>query len=367
MMPTIAAAVRTRRSPGAAVKAIAAATVAGATASVLVLGTAPRAHAFGTVGHLAEHERITRAALGCDSGGGSGCFQPRSLDQVAGKKGTFGAIGSPDNPLTGEIFTSAAHCDNADYVAGPQYRPQDRVRATAALLECVNYARARVRAGLRRAADLLDGQGRIKAREVSLDRSLFPPHPADCFFNRVSGRAKCDVIEEFGRALHAVQDFYSHSNWSDEAASGPVDVHNPPGGRQNVINPLFALFGPEPTAAQVPSWLSTGCFDAKAAGSGERFGCVDDGRTRLKHAWINKDHGVIDPRTGATTCTEGNKNVCTSRGQVDDDFAHAVRLAIADTRRQWNDFATAVRRAYPGRGDRIVCALTHDDPTKTCP
>ncbi|GAA4603409.1 hypothetical protein GCM10023195_11270 [Actinoallomurus liliacearum] len=347
--------------------AITAATVAAAAATVLLVGTAPRAHAFGTVGHLAEHERITRAALGCASGAGSDCFEPRSLDQVAGKKGTFGAVGSPDNPLTGEILTSAAHCDNADYVDGPDYRPQDRQRATAALIECVDHARARVRAGLRRAADLLDRDGRIKPGEVSLKPSLFPPRPnGDCTFNRVSGRAKCDVIEEFGRALHAVQDFYSHSNWADQAAAGPVGVHNPPGGRQGGVSPLFALFGAEPTGTNVPGWLTTGCFDAQAAITGERAGCTDGGRTRLKHAWINKDHGVIDARTGVTSCTEDGKNVCTARGQVQDNFSRAVRLAIDDTRRQWHDFAAAVRQTYPGRGDRIICALTHDDPTTTC-
>lgn len=358
--PHIAPAARTRRS---ATRAIAAAAVV----SVLVVGTAPRAHAFGTIGHLAEHEHITRAALACGTAGGDAdCFQPRSLDQVAGMKGTFGAVGSPDNPLTGEILTSAAHCDNADYVNGPDYRPQDRQRATAALLACINYARARVRAGVQRAADLLDSQGRIKPKEVSLKRSAFPPHPANCFFNRKRGRVKCDVIEEFGRALHAMQDFYSHSNWADEAEHGPVSVRNPPGGKQAAISPLFALFGPEPSATAVPGWLTTGCFDSKAAISGERAGCTDGGRTRLKHAWINKDHGVIDPSTGATSCTEGGKNVCTPRGQVDDNFAHAVRMAIDDTRRQWRDFTTAVRQTYPGRGDLIVCALTHDDPTKTC-
>ncbi|MDN3351322.1 hypothetical protein [Actinomadura sp. DC4] len=341
---------------------IAAATVAVAAASVLMAGAA---HAFGTVGHLAEHEHITRAALACGTpGGGPDCVEPRSLDQVAGMKGTFGAVGSPDNPLTGEMLTSAAHCDNADYVEGPEYRPEDRRRATAALLDCVDYARARVRAGVRRAADVLDSQGRVKPEEVSLKFSVIPPHPANCSFNRVRGRVKCDVIEEFGRALHAMQDFYSHSNWADEAAPGPIGVRNPPGGRQDDISPLFALFGPEPS--DVPGWLTTGCFDAQAAISGERAGCTDDGRTRLKHAWINKDHGVIDPRTGAASCVENDKNVCTSRGQAGEDFARAVRGAVDDTRRQWRDFATAVRQAYPGRGDLIVCALAHDDPVRTC-
>jgi hypothetical protein len=360
---------RSGRGPvGRAVAAVIAMTTAVGVASALVVGAASPASAFGTIGELAEHEHITRASLGCASAGAiADCFQPRSLDQVAGKQGTFGAVGSPDNPLTGELFNSAAHCDNADYVEGPEYRPEDRQRATTALLSCVQHARDMVRAGLRRAGDLLDGQGRIKPREVSLERSLFPPHPADCVFDRLSGRAKCDVIESFGRALHVIQDFYSHSNWTDHAAPGPITVHNPPGGGHGDISPLFALAGPPPDADDVEGWLTTGCFDTLAAGSGERLGCTDGGRTRLKHAWINKDHGVINTTTGATSCILRGNNVCTQRGQVDDNFARAVHAAITDTRRQWRDFAEAVRFTYPGqRGVRIVCALTHDNPTATC-
>ena len=357
ILPPAAPAGRTRRSRGVTAKAIAAATMVAA--SVLA-GTAPRAHAFGTLSPLAEHERITRAALACGTRkGGSDCFQAWSLNQVAGKKGTFGAIGSPDDPRNGESLLSAAHCDNADYVDGPEYRPQDRERATAALLDCVNYARARVRDGVRLAAALLDSHGHIRSSQVS---SVIP-----CVFNRNAGRAKCEVIEAFGRGLHAVQDFYSHSNWADEASSGPTTEHNPPGGREGDISPLFALFGPAPTATDVPAWLTTGCFDAQAAISGERAGCTENGRTRLKHLWINKDHGVIDRDTGTTSCTEKGKNVCTPRGQIGDNFAKAVRRAIDDTRRQWRDLASAVRQTYPGqRGDLIVCALNHDDPTKTC-
>jgi len=329
-------------------------------ASALAMGAASPANAFGTIGELAEHERITRAALGCGANNAvADCLQPVSLDQVAGKRGTFGAVGSPDNPLTGEIFTSAAHCDNADYLAAHEYRPQDRERATTALLDCVRHARDMVRQAVQRAADLLDRQDRIKARQVSLG--------SDCSFNRIPGRVKCDVFESFGRALHAVQDFYSHSNWTDRAPDGPVTEHHPPGLGHDGISPLFALFGPEPGAGNVDDRLTTGCFDALAAGSGERLGCTERGNTRIKHAWLNKDAGVIDPVTGATSCHHHGRNVCTARGQVDENFAHAVSGAIADSRRQWTDLMANVRQTYPGvRGDRIVCALTHDDPTTTC-
>ena len=37
------------------------------------------------------------------------------------------------------------------------------------------------------------------------------------FTGGVSGRAKCDALEGLGRALHGAEDFYSPSNFADEA------------------------------------------------------------------------------------------------------------------------------------------------------
>ena len=70
-------------------------------AGALLLAAAPAAQAFGTInglGQNAEHEKITRLALRC---GGSlsdrDCFGPRTLDVLAGKRGTFGMVGGPDS------------------------------------------------------------------------------------------------------------------------------------------------------------------------------------------------------------------------------------------------------------------------------
>ncbi|KAJ9645689.1 hypothetical protein H2199_002728 [Coniosporium tulheliwenetii] len=42
------------------------------------------------------------------------CFEPLSLDQLAGRDGTYGAVGSPDipDPLP---EGAEAHCDDADF------------------------------------------------------------------------------------------------------------------------------------------------------------------------------------------------------------------------------------------------------------
>ena len=104
----------------------------------LVFGAA-EASAFGTIngaGQHAEHELITRAALACAGGGPSDgtCFEPKSLDELAGKPGNFGGVGAPDRD---EITNSDAHCDDADYLDKPGY-PRTRAQATAALESCLS-------------------------------------------------------------------------------------------------------------------------------------------------------------------------------------------------------------------------------------
>lgn len=328
--------------------------VAGVVASAALAGTAPSAFSFGTLnglGQHAEHERITRAALACPAGKASDnhCFEPKSLSELAGAKGKGGAIGAPD--LGREVLTQEAHCDNADYLAAAGY-PQSRADATTHLLGCVSHARERVNNAVTEAGRLLNGKGAVDSKQVSL---FFR-----CVFNQTRGRAKCDTIEQFGRGLHAVQDFYSHSNWADAAGPGATGVTNPPGLGNTTTFPLFNLFaGTPPTPADVPANLSTGCFDAAAAGSGEKLGC--SGGARIRHHALNKDLGLIDPATGHTSAPS------TDRGKIGDNFSKAVTLAIADTRRQWKDMVTALEQRYPGgKGTRMACAITHDDPAKDC-
>lgn len=57
--------------------------------------------------------------------------------------------------------------------------------------------------------------------------------------------------------------------------------------------------------------------------------------------------------TGATS------SPTTPRGKTGGNFDRAVQGAIADTRRQWADFRALL-------GDRIGCALTHDNPVRDC-
>ncbi|MFC8708800.1 hypothetical protein ACFUCQ_02500 [Streptomyces sp. NPDC057197] len=112
------------------------------------------------------------------------------------------------------------------------------------LLGCVRYAFDRINLAVHLAGDLLDTSGRqnratrrdVRCREVPGHRETkdakgrlwlpswndeYEMRPDDTedrhafFTDEVKPNPKCNVIEQFGRGLHAVQDFYAHSNWAD--------------------------------------------------------------------------------------------------------------------------------------------------------
>ena len=110
------------------------------------------------------------------------------------------------------------------------------------------------------------------------------------------------------------------------------------------------------TAPSVPADLTTGCFVVKDEVPG-----VGECALRVTHAALNKDRGLIDPDTGKTT------DPTTPRGMVGDNFAKAVSGAIAETRRQWQDFQSELTARYGRRrAELMICALTHDDPVNDC-
>ena len=303
---------------------------------------------FGTIdsgGQNREHERITRAALACAGSAGSttACFEPRSIDYLAGHDREFGAIGAPDSD---ELSDPTAHCDNADFHPGGY--PHTRDQATAAVMDCLRHLRSRFTEGVDSAGGLLDDQGRAIDAEVRIEPECKPG-------DRAEGRAKCASLEGFGRVLHGAQDFYAHSNWADEAdpdrASG---VDNPPGLNLPGPSPLLDLRSA--TTPSVPFDLTTGCYVPRDEVPG-----VGDCAQRVTHAALNKDRGLIDPDTGKATVPT------TSRGMIGDNFAKAVSGAIAETRRQWQDFRSELTARYgEERAEIMICTLTHDNPVDDC-
>jgi hypothetical protein len=329
-------------------RAVPAALIALLAAGGLVAGLAAAtpARAFGTTAAQgAGHERITRLALACPAGVPSdgSCFEPRSLDQVAGRSGTFGAVGAPD---VDEILTPAAHCDDADFLDVAGY-PRSRAQATTQLRACVTHLRGRFGQGVTSAKALLNADGTINPAGVDLR--------VDCtFVLGVPGRAKCNVIEGLGRSLHGVQDFYSHSNWADEAdpARG-TGLINPPGLNRAAPSTILDLRGSG--FAAVPGQLSTGHFNALET----VFGCstMASLTSRVTHKCLNKDVETIDLRTGAVTSPK------TDRGKVGSNAAKAVAGAVTETRRQWSDLRAQLLATYGNeRGTTMIRALTRDTP-----
>jgi hypothetical protein len=313
-----------------------------------VASPAATAAAFGTIdsgGQHHEHQRITRAALACagDAAALDDCLEPASIDFLAGHDKEFGGVGAPDSD---EISDPAAHCDDADYLEAGY--PQTRQEATVGLLDCVDHLRMRLDEAVDDAQGLLDDEGHVVAAEVDFD--------AECGMREAAElRAKCNTLEAFGRVLHGVQDFYSHSNWADEAdPTRAVGPDNPPG--LNLPGPSAVLDLRGETAPDVPAELSTGCYVLPDEVPG-----VDECADRVTHAALNKDTGLIDPDTGEAT------DPTKPRGMVGDNFAKAVAGAIAESRRQWQELRAELATRYgDDQAAAMICALTHDDATGDC-
>lgn len=302
---------------------------------------APAAQAFGTIngmGQSAEHEKITRLALRCPDAGAE-CFGPRTLDVVAGRRGSFGMVGGPDM-VPALIAQSSAHCDNGDFLGSVPGYGQTRVDAQAALESCRAWMRTNIDLAARRAGDILDAQGAIRPGQAS----------ANCkAYDRSQPSAKCKALEAFGAALHAAQDFYSHTNFTDHRAPGDSGIVNPPG------------FGAPSTAhwldwrrpVNFPQDVISGCF----TGVPERLFCGG----RVRHAALNKDTGEIDLASGRIG--EGT----TPRGKVRGNFARAVAAARDETRIKWATLKDLLVETYGAeRGARIACVLRSDNPVKYC-
>lgn len=296
---------------------------AGVVAATLASVLAPQALAFGTVrklGQNAEHERITRRAL--EPVG----FERLTLNQLAGTSlmvgaGSFGAVGAPDRPFRGLISVTEAHCDDGDWFDARDYA-QSRGKADQALRACRDLMYRNLDEALRRAGDLVRPD--LSLGQVSVS--------SGCKFDEDDNdTAKCRVLEYFGLALHAAQDFYSHTNWVDAPRASPT-VKNPQG--LNHDAPAEWL-GPA-LPAEVPAGLISGCY-----GFPEWASCG----ARIKHDYLNKD------------------TVHTDRG----GYEKAMAVAAADTRLKWDQFSDKVRRQYgEARGNKILCVIKADDPAKAC-
>lgn len=277
----------------------------------MLFGAGP-AQAFGTIramGQDAEHSRITRRALACERGAPAPCFEGATLEALAGPItgafGGFGHVGWPDRPDSGLVLAHKAHCDDGDHLDRAGY-PRPAAAAAQALEDCRDWMALNLDAAVGEAEGL-------QADPVA---------------------AKARVLRRFGIALHAAQDFYAHSNWTDALDAVP------PGLGQAGPAPFIDLH----TRAPPPPGLISGCF----TGLPEALFC----HGRVRHADLDKDTGRIDPQIGPGTTPRG----------AGAGFAPAVEAAVADTAAKWALLRTRLAEAYgPARAATMVCVLTRDE------
>ena len=351
------------------------------------------------IGNSHEHAFITTAALACDStfeieSIPQPCFETDTMTNLGNghpwilnngipfiilnykgaQSGGFSAVEAPDNLV---IHWSGGpnwwHCDNSDYFDEPNY-PQSRIKATNKLLDCRLWAQRMLGDGFGTnsvwcsqlnalgfttfrcegvssvAREILDQSGNVSVTQPNT-RSDY----TGCDFNGARGNIKCLVLQQFGYALHAVQDFYSHSNYAD--LSDPfaqISVTNPPGLGLTDLPLLWNLASPLATPALLPdSRLSVGCYPDK---------CSESGRT--SHAVLNKDRALIDSFNASVSHIDTSNNP--RGGIVVDGLSNsqrAVTMAVRQTRKAWLDLQQLIiKKEGPDRGAKIICAIASDSP-----
>jgi hypothetical protein len=335
---------------------------------VALVASNTRADAFGSVdssvlSQKPVHEMITRVLACTSDKRPTNCFEPGSMSILAGGKGSFGAVGEPDNPLDGFPNPASRHCDEGDYGDGTN---RTQAEAWAEVSKCVALYQQYLNFSVASAAGLLNASGAIDPSATTIT-NIFGGASNACSFpdpakgNTSSDNAKCNVLNGMGRALHIHEDVWSHSNWGDLAdPATPIAtkvgsvVSNPPGlGRTD--DPSFLAY-PGPVATSFPEGFITGCDDSVTSWS-----CGN----RYSHSQISKDNGTVDPVTCIGT------GPMTPRGKVIVDgtsnFQRAVTGACGAALRTWSDLKSALVATYGAdAAAKMIHAISTDTPTTTC-
>lgn len=344
------------------------------------------AAAFGSatiLGMRNEHARITQAALSCDSqydrlNQPSPCFEPMTMSNLGGESpGAFPAVETPDNIAL--HFSGGPdwwHCDNADYVPNVDY-PQQRNTATNNLFQCRKWAEALLSEGLSNSSPYYSlctdtgakdfrctGVGSLARlmlntkNQVDINQPGYFSLTSGCSFNGSSGRIKCEILQQFGYALHVVQDFYSHSNYADYTDLMPYNWRNPEGLLYS-STPALWDFSKTYSAPELPlpdDSLSTGCYPDEDCYYYKK---------RTPHLLLNKDRALINAFSGTVSDPRGFRGSIDYNGTLNE--SRAVEMAIKQTRAVWRDLQTIIiNREGEERGRKIICAIASDNPNRDC-
>ncbi|MFF8513247.1 hypothetical protein ACF064_34845 [Streptomyces sp. NPDC015492] len=280
-----------------------------------------------------ERERVTRRALQCaedENNAENNCFEPKSMRVLAGDAGNGGAVGDANQNIS-------AACSDADYLDQLGYE-RTRAQADARIRNCISSMKANFNGAVTAAGSLVN-----TIYDVN--------ETAGNCFGVTDNDARCRTMRAFGAQLQTMQDFYFRSNYTD-SAEAPYSAANPPGLGLSAPSSLMDMVST--SVPPIPSNLTLGCLPTT-----NNNGCSN----RIKAADLSKDHGEIAPPpstyTGYAREARGRMKAI---GVSKTNFQAAVDASVAETKRQWGDFKTALRTKYGNRrGDTIACALTHDD------
>lgn len=124
--------------------------------------------------------------------------------------------------------------------------------------------------------------------------------------------------------------------------------------------------------ATFPDGLITGCYEGVIESRNCRHKDARSERHhRVKHSYLNKDKGVVDPEPGENaTDFLGVGSIGpdkAGRGAVNKNFQTPVRAAVLDTRANLGEFRAALSAQY-GKdiASLIYCALVKVEPMSGC-
>lgn len=346
---------------------------------------------FQAIGNVSPHFQITQSALTCERV--SYVYHPDycvngalTLRSVAGSANNFGAVGAPDVienkailglggtwPTIGEVtgYNQYWHCDNGDSRsdADASY-PQTMDAAWQRLYHCQTHIEDMRENAVTMAIAILDGNNEI---HPSSDEDCGAYTPTS---TTPEPTAKCASWFALGFLMHAVEDFYSHSNYIDSISPTDEDPINNPAGLG--LSAPFDLFR-TPSATRPAGYtdLKSGCYNTGTLG--ETLSSVDEDEhdvpescttvSRIQHDAIAKDESNTG-RGLQRWYTEDTE----SEFYGSTNYQRAFDNAVLEVEWQWQYFiedlyaaeTNGPRENHAKNVATILCAMTSDNPTSAC-
>lgn len=175
------------------------------------------------------------------------------------------------------------------------------------------------------------------------------------------------AIRAFGRSLHAVQDFYAHTNWIELGGDALVDASLA----------AFPVFNPYATIPGAGFVVVQGRKPQRAALSRDDDAPYPSNAVvsvKLEKTWalglisgtVDYEAGDLCPASVAMTHEELNKDKSTNVGRSE-QYEAAKALAIAQTQHEWCRLRELVRASWGAAGVlRLDTWLAADATLPTC-